>query len=602
MKHIHANIACAVLGAAFAVGIGTSLTYGESPEIASPSPSLRKAVETRAVGEILETTFDSDAVVNNSGYQAYSNDDWGITFGGNNKSVGTNTNKDPNKDNRAKCVLTGDNAKYAVAGRTTASAIYNINPLENIGRIALQYTGGSNNSRGVLYLLHSDDNVTFDQVNLTGEFAQGGSIDLTNTEYSLEFDALDGYFALVIADTGDSGAFRFDDVVAEFYSVSTTPIPDDVKPVSISLAAGEGKLSYYAGDEFDPTGFEVSLTYGSESDPSFSSVSSLEVDDSRLTWNYDLTTVGEGKELTVTFNEADIELTSNALTYDVLEDPMTHAISDTLTADDLAATGPSYTAFSNVTKDTGAVYAGNSAKTDGGAIQLRSSNNNSGIVMTSSVSKAVGIELRFNSSTPSARVVSVYGQSTAYSSASDLYGESSLIAEIAYSDGANQLIVFDQPYDYIGIRSKSGALYLDEVTFYFEEPEPSQAESYAETFIKSMTCDGKGAITAEEGTWETLSDLYAGLSDSDKGILKEATPDKNSESWVEQAVARYDYIVGKYGVEQYPDFMGRTPARIAEARSVDVNDQTAAWVIAGISAAGIASAAAFFFLRRRKEA
>ena len=122
-------------------------------------------------------------------------------------------------------------------------------------------------------------------------------------------------------------------------------------------------------------------------------------------------------------------------------------------------------------------------------------------------------------------------------------------------------------------------------------------------FLESMTCDGeKGAITAEEGTWEVLSGLYSDLSDSDKRILKEATPDENSEFLVEQAVARYDYIVGKYGVEQYPDFMGRTPVRIAEARSVDVNDQTAAWVIAGISAAGIASAAAFFFLRRRKEA
>ena len=599
MKHIHAKIACAVLGAAFAVGIGTSLTYGESPEIASPSPSLRKAIETRAVDETLVTTFDSGEVVSGStSYQAYSNENWGITFGGNQKSLGTNKSK------RDYCVLTGENAKYSVAGVTTASAIYNIKPLENIGRIALQYGDGKNNSTGVLYLLHSDDNVNFEQVNLTGEFAQGGSIGSTNTEYSLEFDALDGYFALVIADTKTSGDFRFDNVVAEFYSVSTTPIPDDVKPVSIALSAGEGKLSYYAGYEFDPTGFEVSLTYGSESDPSYASTSSLEVDDSRLTWNYDLTTVGEGKELTVTFTEGDVELTSNALVYDVLEDPMTHAISDTLTADDLAATGPySYADFSKVEKDTGTVYAGSSAKSDAGAIQLRSKESNSGIVMTSSVSKAVGIELTFNSSTVSERVVEVYGQSTPYSSASDLYGGSSPIAEIAYSDRANQLIVFDQPYDYIGIRSKSGALYLDKVTFYFEEPEPSQAEYYAEMFLESMTCDGeKGAITAEEGTWEVLSGLYSDLSDSDKRILKEATPDENSEFLVEQAVARYDYIVGKYGVEQYPDFMGRTPARIAEARSVDVNDQTAAWVIAGISVAGIASAAAFFFLRRRKEA
>ena len=592
MKHIHAKIACAVLGAAFAVGIGTSLTYGESPEIVSPSPSLRKAIETRAIGETLAATFDSDAVVSASAYQAYSNEDWGVTFGGNNKSVGTNTNNDPSKDNRPKCVLTGDNAKYAVAGTTTASAIYNINRLESIGRISLQYTGGSNYSRGVLYLLHSDDNVTFNQVNLTGEFPQGDSIGSTNTEYSLEFDALDGYFALVIADTGDSGNFRFDNVIADFYSVSTTPIPDDVKPVSISLAAGEGKLSYYAGDEFDPTGFEVSLTYGSESDPSFSSVSSLEVDDSRLTWNYDLTTVGEGKELTVTFNEADIELTSNALTYDVLEAP-----------DGQDYYFGKHTDFLN---DWTSSYEKRTLAYEGEfSIVFSSADKNSSTITDMPVSK--GGEATLTSLIPMSKIEFGFKQWGSKPNTASLYidGGSTAVDSAAFLDGVSSVsYVSDSPFSTAKVdwSSNSNQVGWNYVYIEYASVEPSQAESYAETFIKSMTCDGKGAITAVEGTWETLSERYADLSDSDKRILKEATPDENSEYWVEQAVARYDYIVGKYGVEQYPDFMGRTPARIAEARSVDVNDQTAAWVIAGISAAGIASAAAFFFLRRRKEA
>lgn len=479
------------------------------------------------------------------------------------------------------------------------SAVICETPVTNAGAFEYDFTKYSKGGTPDITLVSSPDrNGTFTQVPLTG-----GTQGQTSETGRFEFETIaeSTYFAIVLHNS--SGYFRADNLTATIIEGATAGTPEDAKPVSLEISREEGKQSYYVDSVFDKAGYEVVLNYGSETDPSYSATSILDVDDSRLTWNYDLTTVGEDKELTVTFTEGDVVLTSNALTYDVLEDPMTHAISDTLTADDLAATGPnSYADFSKVEKDTGTVYAGNSAKSDAGAIQLRSNNSNSGIVMTSSVSKAVGIELTFNSSTFSERVVEVYGQSTPYSSASDLYGGPSPIAEIAKSDGANQLIVFDQPYDYIGIRSKSGALYLNEVTFYFEEPEPSQAESYAEMFVKSMTCDGKGAITAVEGTWETLSERYAGLSDSDKRILKEATPDEHSESKVEQAVARYDYIVGKYGVEQYPDFMDRTPARIAEARSVDVNDQTAAWVIAGISAAGIASAAAFFFLRRRKEA
>ena len=537
-------------------------------------------------GETLAATFASDEVVSDFDYKAYSNDDWGITCGGNNASVGTNLG------NRSKCVLTESNAKYAVAGRTTASAIYNINPLENIGRIALQYSGGSNNSRGVLYLLHSDDNVTFDQVNLTGEFAQGGSIGSTNTEYSLEFDALDGYFALVIADTGASGNFRFDNVVAEFYSVSTTSIPDDVKPVSISLAAGEGKLNYYAGDEFDPTGFEVSLTYGSESDPSYSSVLSLEVDDFRLTWNYDLTTVGEDKKLTVTFNEADIELTSNALTYDVLEAP-----------DGQYYYFGEHTDFLN---DWTNSYEKRTLAYEGEfSIAFSSADKNSSTITDMPVSK--GGEATLTSLIPMSKIEFGFKQWGSKSNTPSLYidGGSTAVDSAAFLDGVSSVsYVSDSPFSTAKVdwSSNSNQVGWNYVYIEYASVEPSPAESYAERFINSMTCDGKGAITAVEGTWETLSDLYADLSDSDKGIPKGATPDENSESLVEQAVARYDYIVGKYGVEQYPDFMGRTPARIAEARSVDVNDQTAAWVIAGISAAGIASAAAFFFLRRRKEA
>lgn len=378
----------------------------------------------------------------------------------------------------------------------------------------------------------------------------------------------------------------------KFYSVSTTPIPDDVKPVSIALSAGEGKLSYYAGDEFDPTGFEVSLTYGSESDPSYASTSSLEVDDSHLTWNYDLTTVGEGKELTVTFNEDDIELTSNALTYDVLEAP-----------DGQSYYFGEHTDFLN---DWTTSYEQRTlAYTGEFSITFASADKQSQTITDMPVSK--GNEATLTSEKPMSKIEFGFKQWGSKSNTASLYidGGSTAVDSADFLDGVSTVsYVSDSPFstakvDWSSDKNQVGWNY---VYIEYASVEPSQAESYAETFLELMTCDGEGAITAEEGTWETLSDLYAGLSDSDKGILKEATANKDSESRVEQAVARYDYIVGKYGVEQYPDFMDRTPARIAEARSVEVNDQTAAWVIAGISAAGIASAAAFFFLRRRKEA
>ena len=57
-------------------------------------------------------------------------------------------------------------------------------------------------------------------------------------------------------------------------------------------------------------------------------------------------------------------------------------VTDVITADKLKATGTSYTDFSGVKISSNAVYAGQSAKSSNGGIQLRSKNSNSGIVTT----------------------------------------------------------------------------------------------------------------------------------------------------------------------------------------------------------------------------
>lgn len=130
-----------------------------------------------------------------------------------------------------------------------------------------------------------------------------------------------------------------------------------------------------------------------------------------------------------------------------------------------AWTGVSGTTYTAVTGLEGsasdAVY---SVQCAGGnsAIQLRSNNNNSGIVTTTSGGDAKTLKVTWNDNTNAARVIQVYGSATAYSSPSDLYDSSkqgTLIGELGTS--ATELDLKD--YAYIGIRSKSGALYLDKI-------------------------------------------------------------------------------------------------------------------------------------------
>lgn len=187
-------------------------------------------------------TFSSDTVVTDSGYGAYADDNWILTFGGNNKSGGTNSKS------RKNCNLSSY-SNYAdgvnVTTTKTAFGIANVNPLSGIGKITIEYTGGSNYSRGTLFLNYSTDNTTFSPTALNvGE--QGMKIDLINNVYTLVFNELANptYFALIIADTGTSGNFRFDEITVNFYGAV------EVVPVE-SITSNITDLTVYQGERFN---------------------------------------------------------------------------------------------------------------------------------------------------------------------------------------------------------------------------------------------------------------------------------------------------------------------------------------------------------------
>ena len=137
---------------------------------------------------------------------------------------------------------------------------------------------------------------------------------------------------------------------------------------------------------------------------------------------------------------------------------------ETLVTDNLTATliGVStYQNWSGKTDVSSAVYAGNT--TGSSAIQMRSSDN-SGITTTTSGGDAKKVTITWNSNTTSGRTVDVYGKKAAYSSAADLYSagtQGTKIGSIVY--GTSTELEIDGDYQYIGLRSNSGALYIDNI-------------------------------------------------------------------------------------------------------------------------------------------
>lgn len=148
------------------------------------------------------------------------------------------------------------------------------------------------------------------------------------------------------------------------------------------------------------------------------------------------------------------------------------AVTDTLNnAFTVNSSGTTYTSWSGKNGISGAVYAGNSAGGNS-AIQLRSNNSNSGIVTTVSGGKIKSITITYNTNTSSGRVLNIYASNTAYTAATDLYNtnnQGTKVASFTYAAGKEtQKYEFTEDYAYIGIRSNSGALYLDSVVIEWE--------------------------------------------------------------------------------------------------------------------------------------
>ena len=163
--------------------------------------------------------------------------------------------------------------------------------------------------------------------------------------------------------------------------------------------------------------------------------------------------------------------TATQLSYRYTKETTEGGATDILNYSFVGVSDSTYTDWSDKTGTSGVVYAGQSAggdNTSGNVIQLRSKNNNSGIVVTENdTGKTVSrITLTWNTASTNTRTVDIYGRDTAYTSPTELYGDSkgTSIGSLTY-DGTNVVTSVDVEgsYEFIGFKSKSGALYLDEI-------------------------------------------------------------------------------------------------------------------------------------------
>ena len=258
----------------------------------------------------------------------------------------------------------------------------------------------------------------------------------------------------------------------------------------------------------------------------------VEVDTEHYTFCREITLDGrtlnfqQNKRNTLAINMKDVVPTAKTAgvnATDVIDCPFT------------GVTTTSYTDWTNTSISSGATYKGQSATKSKNQeyVQLKSKDSTSGIVTTKSAGKVTKIVISWNEGTSNDRVLSIYGKNSAYSAATDLYNANTQgdhLGDVAL--GTTEFII-EGDYAFIGLRSKSGALYLNYVQIVWgdggETPAPVQltmsditCSAQTETsltFSWSAVANATGyKVSTDNSNWidangnlsHTLSDLTAG--------------------------------------------------------------------------------------------
>lgn len=245
---------------------------------------------------------------------------------------------------------------------------------------------------------------------------------------------------------------------SDYVHVSFMPVSNK-ELVSIALTTPPTKTTYSVGDTFSFDGAVVTATYSDNSQVYVTGDCTTDYD------NVTFDAVGE-KTITISYTDGVTRTTTFNVTVAIVD-----VLTNTTTG---VGTTTSYGNWSGKSKDTNnsgirsdAVYAGNSAG-NYGAIQLRSSDN-SGIITTGSGGNIGKISVSWNSNTVTDRTLYIYGKNVTYSGASDLYNNSSrgtLLGSIVCGTSTELTVTGD--YEYVGLRSSSGAMYLDEIRIQWE--------------------------------------------------------------------------------------------------------------------------------------
>ena len=301
----------------------------------------------------------------------------------------------------------------------------------------------------------------------------------------------------------------------------------------------------------------------------------------------------QSKTFNITYNNLSTTLTINVQRKSRVNPEMT---TDTLTRSLIGNTGTSYIDWNNITSNSSATYAGNTAgkatvsNVIVESIQMRSSNSNSGIVSTTSGGLISSISVVFHSATSSGRTLNIYGKTTAYSAPTDLYSDNTSGTKLGtIVCGTSTSLNITGSYTYIGIRSNSGAIYLESISIIYGTADTAiNLSNYIMYEDTANQCNNKFATA--KGYFEGLSTAErTTFMTSDDYVI--STARTRLEAWARNQGKTINYSDGDYSIDG-----SKNTNLLAVKRDINISTIT----IITISAIALVTIGGYFFLRRKK--
>lgn len=208
----------------------------------------------------------------------------------------------------------------------------------------------------------------------------------------------------------------------------------------------------------------------------------------------------------------------------------------------------SYIDWSGKSLTSPAEYAGNSAGMNN-SIHLRDKSA-SGIITTKSGGKAKKVVIQWNSNTRNDAELKIYGKNQAYSSTSELYDTNTQGTLIGTIDRNSTMLEIAGDYEYIGMSSLTGAIYLTSVSITWESE--GSFENYTTTCSVdvTVTLNPNGGTGGDYADWHKEGDKYTQTVEKGNSVTLPTLDDQTAYTFGGWSDGTTTYDAGTYTPEE----------------------------------------------------